>query len=48
MTEFIYDKKKLVGIKVNDHVTGNILDVHAAQIVNATGPGLMTYDKKIK
>ncbi|KOY82772.1 glycerol-3-phosphate dehydrogenase/oxidase [Lysinibacillus macroides] len=38
MTAFIYDKKKLVGVKVKDHITGRILDVHAAQIVNATGP----------
>ncbi|MEQ6854270.1 glycerol-3-phosphate dehydrogenase/oxidase [Lysinibacillus capsici] len=38
MTEFIYEKKKLVGIKVRDHVTGKMLNVHAAQIVNATGP----------
>ena len=38
MTEFIYEKKKLVGIKMRDHVTGKMLNVHAAQIVNATGP----------
>ncbi|WP_374963393.1 glycerol-3-phosphate dehydrogenase/oxidase [Lysinibacillus sp. RS5] len=38
MTEFLYQKKKLVGIKVKDHVTGKMIEVHAAQIVNATGP----------
>jgi len=38
MTEFLYQKKKLVGIKVKDHVTGKEIEVHAAQIVNATGP----------
>ncbi|MGE8001942.1 glycerol-3-phosphate dehydrogenase/oxidase [Lysinibacillus sp. NPDC093216] len=38
MTEFLYEKKKLVGVQVKDHVTGKTTQVHAAQIVNATGP----------
>ena len=38
MTEFLYEKKKLVGAQVKDHVTGKTIEVHAAQIVNATGP----------
>ncbi|MGA3676321.1 glycerol-3-phosphate dehydrogenase/oxidase [Lysinibacillus agricola] len=38
MTEFLYQKKKLVGVHVKDHVTGKMIEVHAAQIVNATGP----------
>jgi len=38
MTEFLYEKKKLVGVQVKDHVTGKTIEVHAAQIVNATGP----------
>ncbi|WP_068983062.1 glycerol-3-phosphate dehydrogenase/oxidase [Lysinibacillus xylanilyticus] len=38
MTEFLYQKKKLVGVQVKDHVTGKMIEVHAAQIVNATGP----------
>ncbi len=38
MTGFIYHKKKLVGAQVTDQVTGKMIEVHAAQIVNATGP----------
>ncbi|MCL1702786.1 glycerol-3-phosphate dehydrogenase/oxidase [Lysinibacillus sp. Bpr_S20] len=38
MTEFLYEKKKLVGVQVKDHVTGKTIELHAAQIVNATGP----------
>lgn len=38
MTEFLYSKKKLIGAKVKDHITGKTVEVHAAQIVNATGP----------
>lgn len=38
VTEFLYDKKKVVGAKVVDVITGQSIDVHAAQIVNATGP----------
>ncbi len=37
MTEFLYSKKKLIGAKVKDHITGKTVEVHAAQIVNATG-----------
>ncbi|MFY0520886.1 glycerol-3-phosphate dehydrogenase/oxidase [Lysinibacillus sp. UGB7] len=38
MTEFLYNKKKLVGAKVKNHLTGETVEVHAAQIVNAAGP----------
>ncbi|MGN4126088.1 glycerol-3-phosphate dehydrogenase/oxidase [Lysinibacillus sphaericus] len=38
MTGFLYNKKKLVGAKVKNHLTGEIVEVHAAQIVNAAGP----------
>ncbi|MEK5231218.1 glycerol-3-phosphate dehydrogenase/oxidase [Lysinibacillus sp. FSL K6-0232] len=48
MTAFIYDRKKLVGIKVKDHVTGRIFDVHAAQIVNAAGPWVDVIRQKDK
>lgn len=36
--EFVYQKKKLVGAKVRDEISGETITIHAAQIVNATGP----------
>ena len=48
VTEFLYDKKKVVGAKVVDIVTGQTMDVHAAQIVNATGPWVDDVRKKDK
>ena len=38
VTEFLYDKKKVVGAKVVDGITGKMIEVHATQVVNATGP----------
>lgn len=38
VTEFIYRKKKMVGAKVRDEISGETITIHAAQIVNATGP----------
>ena len=48
MTEFLYHKKKLVGVQVKDHVTGKTIEVHAAQIVNATGPWVDAVRQKDK
>lgn len=36
--EFVYEKKKLVGAKVRDEITGETITIHATQIVNAAGP----------
>lgn len=38
VTEFIYEKKKIVGAKVRDEISGDTMTIHATQIVNATGP----------
>jgi len=48
MTEFLYHKKKLVGVQVKDHITGKTIEVHAAQIVNATGPWVDAVRQKDK
>lgn len=40
--EFVYKKKKLVGAKVRDEITGETITIHATQIVNATGPWVDT------
>lgn len=48
MTEFLYHKKKLVGVQVKDHVSGKTIEVHAAQIVNATGPWVDAVRQKDK
>lgn len=48
VTEFLYDKKKVVGAKVTDTITGHSVDVHATQIVNATGPWVDDVRKKDK
>ena len=46
VTEFLYNNKKVVGVKIMDKITGQLLDVHAAQIVNATGPWVDDVRKK--
>lgn len=46
VTEFLYDKKKVVGAKVVDGITGKTIEVHATQVVNATGPWVDTVRKK--
>ena len=46
VTEFLYDKKKVVGAKVVDGVTGQSINVQATQIVNATGPWVDDVRKK--
>lgn len=48
MTEFLYHKKKLVGVQVKDHISGKTIEVHAAQIVNATGPWVDAVRQKDK
>lgn len=35
--EFVYKKKKLIGAKVRDEISGETITIHATQIVNATG-----------
>nr|WP_106784473.1 glycerol-3-phosphate dehydrogenase/oxidase [Lysinibacillus timonensis] len=37
VSDFIYKKKKVVGAKVQDEITGETIEIHAHQIVNATG-----------
>ena len=46
VTEFLYDKKKIIGAKVVDTITGQVIEVHATQIVNATGPWVDDVRKK--
>ncbi|MEG0448627.1 MAG: glycerol-3-phosphate dehydrogenase/oxidase [Lysinibacillus sp.] len=38
VTDFMYDKKKIVGAYVTDELTGRTVEVQATQVVNATGP----------
>lgn len=51
VTDFIYNKKKLVAANVKDEITGNKITIHAHQIVNATGAWideLQSLDQKQK
>lgn len=38
VTDFIYEGKTIIGAHVRDDISGVTIDVHATQIVNATGP----------
>lgn len=38
VTSFIYNGKRAVGVKVEDQLTGEIHEIYAKKIVNATGP----------
>lgn len=38
VTDFIYEGKRIIGAHVRDDISGVTIDVHATQIVNATGP----------
>ncbi|MCM3718368.1 glycerol-3-phosphate dehydrogenase/oxidase [Fictibacillus phosphorivorans] len=38
VTGFIYDGKRAVGVKVEDQLTGEVHEIYAKKIVNATGP----------
>ncbi|MDM5333176.1 glycerol-3-phosphate dehydrogenase/oxidase [Ureibacillus composti] len=38
VTDFITEKKKIVGANVRDEISGETITIHAKQIVNATGP----------
>ncbi|MEJ9281828.1 glycerol-3-phosphate dehydrogenase/oxidase [Ureibacillus thermosphaericus] len=38
VTEFVYEKNRIVAAKVRDEITGKRVTIHATQIVNATGP----------
>ncbi|ANC78954.1 glycerol-3-phosphate dehydrogenase [Fictibacillus phosphorivorans] len=38
VTSFIYKGKRAVGVKVEDQLTGEIHEIYAKKIVNATGP----------
>ena len=46
VTEFLYEKKKVVGVKVEDGITGKTIEVHATQVVNAAGPWIEAIRKK--
>ena len=46
VTEFLYEKKKVVGVKVKDGMTGKTIEVHATQVVNAAGPWVEAVQKK--
>ena len=37
-TEFIYKKKRVVGAKVSDEITGDTYNINAKYVVNAAGP----------
>jgi glycerol-3-phosphate dehydrogenase len=37
-TEFIYEDEKIVGAKIEDQLNGNVHQINARYIVNATGP----------
>ncbi len=36
--DFLYDKKKVAGVKVKNNITGEERELHGTKIVNATGP----------
>lgn len=38
VTDFVYDKKKIIAAHVRDEIAGEQITIHAHQIVNATGP----------
>jgi glycerol-3-phosphate dehydrogenase len=38
VTSFIYNGKRAVGVKVEDQLTGEVHEIYAKKIVNATGP----------
>ncbi|WP_164667680.1 glycerol-3-phosphate dehydrogenase/oxidase [Virgibacillus doumboii] len=38
VTEFIYKSDKVVGVVVEDQITGNLHKIYAKKIINATGP----------
>lgn len=38
VTSFIYDGRRAVGVKVEDQLTGEVHEIYAKKIVNATGP----------
>lgn len=38
VTDFVYEKKKMVAANVRDEISGKTITIHAGQIVNATGP----------
>lgn len=38
LTNFVYDKNKLVAAKIRDEISGEEITIHATQIINATGP----------
>ncbi len=38
------EPNKLIGAKVKDNLTGEVWDIHAKIIVNATGPYVGTYN----
>ena len=48
VTDFVYQKKKLIGAQVRDELTGEQLTIHAHQIINATGPWVDEVRKKDK
>ena len=48
VTDFVYQKKKLIGAQVRDELTGEQITIHAHQIVNATGPWVDEVRKKDK
>lgn len=39
---FLYENSQVVGVQAIDQLTGQILNIHASQIVNATGPWVDT------
>lgn len=38
VTDFIYEGEKIAGAHVRDEITGVTIEIHATQVVNATGP----------
>lgn len=44
--EFIYENKKLIGVRVIDQISGKSVEVRAKKIVNATGPWVDTMRDK--
>lgn len=38
VTDFVFDKKRIVAAKVRDELSGEKITIHATQIVNAAGP----------
>lgn len=47
-TSFIYKGEKVIGVKVKDEISGEIFEIFAKKIVNATGPWVDELRKKDK